>query len=257
MLGSTLLVVSTALKGPLVNRLLHHSRSFYCAPDFDTARTYLMQVCVPESVPDLTILECLPDLLDPVASLCQELVPRLEDQQFLILVNDPPEIPLQLKHLIPPYKFQVRVVAPYRLLSVDLLNWLSPVSMERSIRNDEFMFRLATQDVMIMGGPEPYTVKLTYSQNIILEYLLIHAAGVENRKNARQIFEGVWGDKYHSFNDRDLRKTIQSLRDQLEKDPKKPQLILSYQGRNGGYYIRKPVMSAESLAVGALASTER
>lgn len=135
MLGSTLLVVSTALKGPLVNRLLYHLRSFYCAPDFDTARTYFMQVCVPENVPDLTILECLPDLLDPAASLCQEVVRRLGDQQFLILVNDPPEIPLQLKHLIPPYKFQVRVVAPSRLVSVDLLNWLSPASMERFIRN--------------------------------------------------------------------------------------------------------------------------
>lgn len=41
-----------------------------------------------------------------------------------------------------------------------------------------------------MGGPEPYTVKLTYSQNIILEYLLIHATGVENRKQRQESSRG-------------------------------------------------------------------
>lgn len=245
MLRSTLLAVSTDLRGPLSNRLLPHSYGFFCAPDFDTALTYFLNVCVPDDIPDLTVLECFPDCTDPASGLCQELVPRLNSQQFLVLVNDPPEAPSTLADLLSQYKFQVRVVTPTRLLSLDILNWLSPSGIDRLLQNGEFVFRPSTQEVIIMDGEEPWpTVKLNHSQAMVLEYLLLHATGMENRRSARQIFKGIWGNEHYSFDDRELRKTIQSLREQLEADPRQPELIISIQGRNGGYYIRAPEASA-------------
>lgn len=133
----------------------------------------------------------------------------------------------------------MRIVTPARLLSLDILNWLSPSDIDPLLQNGEFVFRPSVREVTIMKGEEPWpTVKLNHSQAIVFEYLLLHAIGMENCRSARQISEELWGGKYYSFDDRELRKTIQSLREQLEEEPGQPKLIISIQGRNGGYYIR-------------------
>ena len=127
------------------------------------------------------------------------------------------------------------MVKPFRQL--ELLSRIKALTRRASNTNGEkplvcgdMKFNPATMQ-LFQGEKE---IKLTRTEGNILRRLMANAGQVVVYSN---IAESVWGDNYPDAVD-SLRVYIRRLREKIEEDPDKPQIILTKSGV--GYLMAKP-----------------
>jgi two-component system KDP operon response regulator KdpE len=101
---------------------------------------------------------------------------------------------------------------------------------EKPFHSSRLNIDFATRTVLVDGQP----VKLTPTEYNLLHYLVMNA---DTTLTHRALLEKVWGEEYLDSPEY-LKVYIQRLRNKLEVDLKKPQLIISQRGI--GYKFVKP-----------------
>jgi len=105
---------------------------------------------------------------------------------------------------------------------------------EKPFRSSRLNIDFATRTVIVDGQP----VKLTPTEYNLLHYLAMNA---DTTLTHRALLEKVWGEEYVDSPEY-LKVYIQRLRNKLETDPGKPQLIISQRGI-GYKFVRLPSAS--------------
>ncbi|RPJ94971.1 DNA-binding response regulator [Rummeliibacillus sp. TYF005] len=111
------------------------------------------------------------------------------------------------------------------------------VLLRRFQKNDDILrlghLKVYTKDLRIIDQNKNEEIQLTGKQYFLFQFFIRHLNQILTKE---QLYEGVWGETYME-GDKSLMVHIRHLREKLEEDPSKPNIIETIRGI--GYRVKQ------------------